>query len=680
MPNLLGVDTGGTYTDAVVVDEATGGVLAKAKAPTSHDDLATGIGAAIDAVLAEADIGPDAVDLVSLSTTLATNALVEGRGRRACLVRVGFGEGALDRGGLQAALSDTEVIVTAGGHTSHGTELAPLDLDALGAEVEALAPSVDAYAVTSQFSVRNPAHELAIRDLIRERTALPVTCSHELSSDLNGPRRALTALLNARLIALVDDLMEAAGRMLADRDIEAPVMVVRGNGSLVSADFVRDRPIETILSGPAASVIAASHLVGAADALVADMGGTTTDIAIVHDGRPDIDPHGAEVGGHQTMVEAARMHTHGLGGDSEIGLVDGPAGTELSVGPRRVEPISRVALDQPDVVAEMLRRQQGIASPGPLTGTVAIPTARRHTGELARPEREVLDALGEIPAAADLLAGSQVHQRALRRLVAGGLVRLSALTPTDAARVLGHQPNLDGQVAELAASLFARRRDRRGTPIAPSAEALARAVVAAVGRKASEAMLASALERDGLPGAAATSALARRALAGETGVARVDIGLAIPIVALGAPAGAYLATAAELLGTSCAIHEHADVANAIGAVVGRVRMSRSITVGAPRRGTYVVHTGDDPQTVHDLGAARELARAAAEAGARADAEAAGARQIAMECRWDERSATVEGRRLFVEGRLTAEATGRPRLRPRGQTPDEEGSDPTEDGV
>ncbi len=662
MPKLLGVDTGGTFTDAAIVDETSGELIAKAKSPTSHDDLAAGIGAAIDSVLHSAGIGPGDVDLVSLSTTLATNALVEGRGRRACLVLVGFEEEALDRGGLQGALSDAEVIVAPGGHGSHGHELAPVDLDAVARQLDAVVQKVDAFAVTAQFSVRNPAHELAVRDLIRTRTGLPVTCSHELSSDLNGPRRALTALLNARLIALIDELVDAAGRMLGARGIEAPVMIVRGNGSLVSADFVRDRPIETILSGPAASVIGAAHLVGDADALIVDMGGTTTDIAIVRGGRPDVDPHGAEVGGHHTMVEAARMHTHGLGGDSEVGLLDRPGATVLAVGPRRVEPLSRCATVQPDVVAEMLSRQQRFASPGPLSGTIAIPTAQRRPVELGRPEREVLGDLGEAPMAADLLATSQVRQRALRRLVAGGLVRLAALTPTDAARVLGHQEHLDGSVAQQGAALFARRRDRRGDPIAAGAEPLALAVLEAVARQAAEAMLAASFERDGLPGSTASSPLVDRALSGGSGTARVDIGVALPIVGLGAPAGTYVPASASLLGTACTIHGHADVANAIGAAVGRVRVSRSVTVSTPRRGTFLVHLGDEPRNLHDLDAARALALEAAEAGARADADAAGAREIEVESRWSERTATVEGRSLFVEGRAHADVTGRPRLR------------------
>ncbi|MCP4228008.1 MAG: hydantoinase/oxoprolinase family protein, partial [Actinomycetia bacterium] len=135
----LGVDTGGTYTDAVVYDRFNGRLVAKAKAATTPDDLAVGITEAIDRALGEGAtngfVEPAAIDMVALSTTLATNALVEGIGRPACLVTIGFQESALDRGGLRQALGDDEVIVVAGGHNSNGDEIGPLDLDSLAAGV-----------------------------------------------------------------------------------------------------------------------------------------------------------------------------------------------------------------------------------------------------------------------------------------------------------------------------------------------------------------------------------------------------------------------------------------------------------------------------------------------------------------------------------------------------------------
>jgi N-methylhydantoinase A/oxoprolinase/acetone carboxylase beta subunit len=317
-PVLLGIDTGGTYTDAVLWTESAG-VIAKAKALTTRHDLAVGISGAVDAVLQKAALDPKAVKLVSMSTTLATNALVEGQGGRVALIMIGFAEGDLARDGLKTALGSDPVLFLAGGHDVHGNAQ-PLNLGPLEAALPELKENVSGFAICAYFATRNPAHELAARDLIRERTGLPVTASHELTSKLGGPRRALTTLLNARLISMIDRLVAATEGFLDARKIRAPLMVVRGDGALVSAAFARQRPIETILSGPAASLVGARHMTGLADAIVSDIGGTTTDVAILDGGRPRLDPEGATVGGFRTMVEAVAMHTYGLGGDSEVSL------------------------------------------------------------------------------------------------------------------------------------------------------------------------------------------------------------------------------------------------------------------------------------------------------------------------------------------------------------------------
>ncbi|TJV13269.1 MAG: hydantoinase/oxoprolinase family protein, partial [Mesorhizobium sp.] len=310
---FLGIDTGGTYTDAVLWSEAGGAngkVLAKAKALTTRHDLAVGISGAVDAVLQKAATDPAAIKLVSMSTTLATNALVEGQGGRVALVMIGFSEGDLARDGLKAALGTDPVVFCPGGHDVHGNA-AKLDLSGLEAALPELGASVSGFAVCAYFATRNPAHELSARNLIRGITGLPVTASHELSAKLGGPRRALTTLLNARLISMIDRLVAATEGFLAARGIAAPLMVVRGDGALVSAAFARQRPIETILSGPAASLVGARHMTGLDNAVVSDIGGTTTDVAVLDRGRPRLDPEGATVGGFRTMVEAVAMRTFG---------------------------------------------------------------------------------------------------------------------------------------------------------------------------------------------------------------------------------------------------------------------------------------------------------------------------------------------------------------------------------
>jgi len=315
----LGLDTGGTFTDAVLLADGRH-VIACAKALTTPWNLALGIAKAIRAVLDLLPIGAGRQDigLVSVSTTLATNAVVENRFSPVCTVLIGFDDAMVERSGLERPGSGGLVVRVQGGHMATGEESAPLDEAAVTRAVLAHQSCVEAFAVAAHFSVRNPAHELRARALIREQTRKPVTCAHELSSKLDAPRRALTAALNARLTPQIRQLIEALSRVLAEESIDAPLMIVKGDGSLMKAEIALEYPVETILSGPAASVVGAGFLTGLQDFVVSDMGGTTTDIAVVTGGRPVISGEGALVGTWRTMVEAVDVRTSGLGGDSEV--------------------------------------------------------------------------------------------------------------------------------------------------------------------------------------------------------------------------------------------------------------------------------------------------------------------------------------------------------------------------
>ncbi|MEM8707608.1 MAG: hydantoinase/oxoprolinase family protein [Actinomycetota bacterium] len=657
----LGVDTGGTYTDAVVYDERAREIVAKAKSPTTHDDLAIGIGKAIDAAVSDAAVDPTSIEMVALSTTLATNALVEGTGRPACLVTIGFDEDALDRGGLREAIGDDAVIVVAGGHNSHGDEAAPLDLDELAEKVAAVAGDVDGFAVTAQFATRNADHELAARDLIRDRTGKPVTCSHVLSASLGGPKRGVTALLNARLIAMIEDLVATTAGIIDDRGIDAPMMIVRGNGSLVSVDFVKDRPVETILSGPAASLVGAAHLADADDAVISDIGGTTTDIAVVRDGVPQFGADGATVGGHRTMVEAVLMHTHGLGGDSEIRLADRAVGADLEVGPRRVVPLSLMAEQHREVIENELTARVNDEIPGAFDGMFLQRTARAEGATVDRFEQQVIDAVDGPLVPVSRAVTTSLQERAMRRLVGRAILRLSAFTPTDASHVLGDQTTHDPTIAVLGAQVFARRRDRYGNAIAETPEELSQAVVAALVRRSAEALLAAAFDRDGLADSLAASPLVAAALDRTARSARIDIGLGAKLVGLGAPAATYYPAIGELLGSQVEVPGDADVANAIGAVVGKVRVRAEVQVTAPRRGVYRVHAGTEPETSWERPEAQARAEQLASDAAEAEVRAAGASEFEIEVTWTEKVIDVDGRPMFVEGLASATASGRPDL-------------------
>ena len=666
MTHSLGIDTGGTYTDAVVFERQTRRIVASAKALTTRHDLAEGIGAAAGAALEAAGIAAGDVGLVAVSTTLATNALVEGQGTRAGLVMIGFEDPDLDRAGLRAALGSDPVIMVPGGHDVHGRPR-PFDPEAALPQLQAMAGQVQAFAVAGYFAVRNPAHEIALRDMLRAATGLPVTCSHELSAKLDGPRRALTTLLNARLIAMIERLLDGVDRVLADRGIAAPLMVVRGDGSLASASFARQRPIETILSGPAASLVGARFLTGLDHAVVSDIGGTTTDVAILENGLPLLDPEGATVGGFRTMVDAVAMRTFGLGGDSEVRVDEAALDLSIRLGPRRTVPVALAATLDPDGVNAALARQLKATNPGRLDGRFAMATgmpAGFATG-LSRSESDLVARLTPLPQPLDTVLKGQAEVATLDRLSARGLALVCAATPSDALHVLGRFGHWDGQAAEAALALLARKRTGAGKLLAESATAFAERIVDALECESARALLETALCHDGLDGALLSqSVLARRAIAGESGLARLAVSFDRPLVGLGAGASTIYPPVGTRLGSRTLVPVLAGVANAIGSVVGEVRMSAVCEVLPLPDGRFEVTgaTPDGRPQIHaDEQAAMQGARLSAEAAALALADKAGASGATATLSQDIRATMLDDQRLFVSATVTAVASGAPRF-------------------
>lgn len=659
---LLGIDTGGTYTDAALFDEGKG-VVAKAKSLTTRHDLAVGIAGAVDAVIARAGIPVSAISLVSLSTTLATNALVEGQGGRSGLVMIGFGPEDLKRDGLETALGSDPVIFLPGGHNVHGSET-PLQLEALEKALPDLSQSVSSFAVAGYFAVRNPAHEIRVREFILENSHLPVTCSHELSSKLGGPRRALTTLLNSRLVSMIDRLVGSCERFLEERGIRAPMMVVRGDGALISAAEAKIRPIETILSGPAASLVGARYLTGLDNAVVSDIGGTTTDVAVLEDGRPRLDAEGAVVGGYRTMVEAVAMRTFGLGGDSEVRINDRGLEAKFSLGPRRFLPLSLLAHSHGEVVIAVLERQLRTAHVGRHDGRFAVRTGvpDRLASGLQPQEQALFDRIGTTPIALDQLLVSTPQKATLDRLVARGLVHISGITPSDAMHVLGRQGQWNAEAARMGLCLAARGKDGAGRLLAQTPEELAEKIVSQLTRQSCEVILGACLMDDGVTGISPQDSIEiDRSLRRKPGIVRFGVALDRPLVGLGASAPVYYPAIAEMLSAVCSVPGDADVANAIGAVVGQVRASVTVFVTSPEEGIYVVNGAGPSLRLTSESESFDQARARAETAALAQARLNGAEEPVVDFRQEVDAPEVEGSRKLIEARFIATASGRPRI-------------------
>lgn len=323
---ILGMDTGGTFTDAVLLDKDSKTIIKKAKAPTTKEDLCIGIRESIEALDYEnmSDIG-----LVCLSTTLATNSIVEGKGCRVGLVITGKRP--------YEKLPEAEIVQVGGALDIRGRLQHDLDENYARKVIRSLAGKVDAVAVSGYACVRNPEHEIIVRRLVREELDVPVVCAHELTCELGYYERTVTVILNARLIPLIKRLIDDTRICLEEMDVHVPIMVVRGDGSYMDSEYAVERPVETILSGPAASIKGAMFLSGLDEGTIIDMGGTTSDIAMLKGGKVGVSMEGAKVGGWRTRVKAIDVYTCGIGGDSRISFDNSG---NITIGPDKIIPVS----------------------------------------------------------------------------------------------------------------------------------------------------------------------------------------------------------------------------------------------------------------------------------------------------------------------------------------------------
>ena len=675
MTLALGIDTGGTYTDAVLVDQASGTVLAESKALTTRRDLSIGIVQAVRAVLvagvAESGASPADIGLVGLSTTLATNAIVEGQGSPICLVLIGYDRELIEQWKFESRLVTRDVVYVGGGHDGEGNEVAALDEQAVCRAIAERCDRVEAFAVSGYFGVRNPAHELRVRQLVEQMTAqnsdsssLPVTCAHELTSGLDSVRRATTAALNASLIPLLHELTATVYRSLDEMEIAAPLMIVKGDGSLVRAEWARRRPIETILSGPAASVVGAWHLAGRQDAWVVDVGGTTTDIAVLEEGRPRLNASGAQVGGWRTMIETVDVHTVGLGGDSHVR--PNRAATGFDIGPRRAVPLCLLANEHPEIMAE-LRRQLTASQHEDLTGQFTLAQGRSSSSLEAR-SLELLSYLDAGPRSLVQLVEETSYGllalRPLERLESERLALRAAFTPTDALHVLGHFKRWNAEAAQLGAQLLAARLDL--TP-----ETLCQQVVDAVSDRLTGALVDKILGDEAEVPTAESGLLTAALLERVQGKAvDSDLGCRLelrrPLVAIGAPVEAYLPRTAAQLNAELVVPVRAQVANALGAVVGGVVQRQQVLIRPGGENIFHVILSDGVRQVASVEEAVACAQTMVPERLKALSRQAGAEQVEVQMTRQDHSAPIgyggDGQ-VFVETELTFTAVGRPGIGP-----------------
>ncbi len=581
----LGIDTGGTYTDAVIYDLENRSLLATAKSVTVKENLETGINAVLDLLPADM-LGK--VKLVSLSTTLATNACVEGRGSRARLVLIGCDSDIVAKYGRGYGLPDaSEIIFLEGGHNQQGEVATEPDWNCLKERMDECAGNTDAFAVVELWGIKNPEFEKKAKEYITVNTGKLTICGHELTGEVNSLKRAASALLNAQLVPLVNNFINAVKASIASKGIKAPLVIVRGDGSLMSEEYACEKPVETMISGPAASVAGGIYLTGEKDCIIIDMGGTTSDLAVVEGGRPGLTPEGANVGKWKTGIKSISINTLGLGGDS---LIRHTSEGKLEIGPVRAAPLAWLAARWPGILQQIKALYEA---------------KKKHTVSLCEffylikdisgdpfyteKERKMVSELKNGPRSiADLAeaTGISIYEKETERIEKLGIIMRCGLTPTDIMHLSGDFCEWSREAAYYGAEIMALQLDRnleelKGQVYETMKEKLYISIVKLLLEKDD-----SRLVKDGITAQLydlmVSSFYKGRRLAadgrGESDFMHCSFSTKAKLVGIGAPIHIFLPDVSKCLNTDYVIPEHAGVANAVGAITGNVSVEEMVVI------------------------------------------------------------------------------------------------------
>ena len=329
---LIGIDVGGTTTDAVLI--RNGEVCSTAKVSTEPGNLLNSLLEALDAV--SRDIPPEQLERVVFSTTVITNLIAEGKTDRVALVLIP------GPGVNPASYTFPDSFYLKGAMDYRGREIDPLDEVEIRRTVGLIRESgFSRAAIISKFGQRNSSHELRVEEIFREDyPGCKLELGHKVSGKLNFPRRIATAMLASATRERYQEFVEKIRKALDERNIRAPVYILKADGGTLPVEKSIEFPVETIFSGPAASTVGALALTSEGQtSVVVDIGGTTTDLALILSGKPLLASKGAKLGGFLTHVRAFAVRSIAVGGDSVIRVKDLSPGTkQITIGPDRAGP------------------------------------------------------------------------------------------------------------------------------------------------------------------------------------------------------------------------------------------------------------------------------------------------------------------------------------------------------
>lgn len=575
----IGIDTGGTYTDAVIYDMERKNILACAKSLTTKEDLKIGIANVLEKL-------PDGelkkCEMIALSTTLATNACVENRGGRGKLIFIGVPRKTLKEVYSAYGMDTLDDIYLLECKLEPKPENSTQpDWERFQKELPFLCSGCDCISVVQLYAKEyHGALEQKAADIIRAYRDMPVIMGHELFPDLNVFRRGSGALLNTRLIPIIYHFLEAVKAVFAAKGLDAPTIIVRSDGSLMSEAFTCLRPVETLLCGPAASIMGALELADEENALIVDMGGTTTDIAIVKNHIPVRVHKGIKIGHWKTFVKGLFVDTFGLGGDTAIHYdFDGV----LRLENERVIPLCMLAHRYPSILKEL--RELAARPKGHTFFLHEFLCLLHEPG----PDNDYTDA--ELALCEALKPGPLILEKAARaidkdiynlntsRLEQDGVLIRSGLTPTDIMHIRQDFRQFDREASLCGASFVAKYTGM-------DVDGLCDRVYDMITEKL-YCNLVRILITEQYPayrGEEFQSQLTDLISHGYQAAQKTGefftpaFTTSAVLIGVGAPTHIFLEKTAKLLGTRAVTPPYASVANAVGAIVGNVSVTKEAEI------------------------------------------------------------------------------------------------------
>ena len=594
----LGIDTGGTCTDAVLFDMEERQILSWGKTQTTKHNLEQGIDKAIGQ-LDEELLGK--VEMVSLSTTLATNACVEGRGGRVKLLFIGVDPKVVEDTYEKYGFTSTEDFLYLAGEPREGMEPDFSQLEAMAKEGQFA--GANGIAISQLFAGKNGgAYEEKAKAILENYYDVPIICAYQMFTDLNAITRGAGAYLNAQLIPLIEDFLHAVKTVLKNRQIDAPIYIVRSDGSLMNESFTRKNPVETLLCGPAASALGGAYLAEASDALIIDIGGTTTDVAIMNQDMLKAVEEGISIGSWKTFVKGMYVDTFGLGGDSGLKIEQ----RQMVLADYRLMPVCMAADADPSLKERILAgcSQKAYSWVVPYEGFFLVKEIDESL-DYEEYEKKLVRALKNGPLrlqeAADAIRMDFYSMNTDRLEHEGAIIRFG-LTPTDMMHVRG-----DFTAYDKEASLAAFEWLSRYLKVEP--QELIDLTFEKVTRKLYRNLVRILLEngsdkyKNGVPQEVldfieetyyVNSGSATGEIRGFEGIIPT-FSTHYTLVGVGAPTHVFLPMVAKKLHAKCVLPKFARVANALGTLAGRISVTKKVEIKlcAEEAGEYEVILGGE---------------------------------------------------------------------------------------